>query len=322
MRQGRFEENECCLRMKMDMKHVNPCMRDTVAYRIRYTPHPHAGEKWCIYPTYDYTHCIVDSLENITHSLCTLEFEIRRESYYWLLEALDLYKPFVWEYSRLNLTYTVMSKRKLEKLVNDKYVDGWEDPRLLTIMGLKRRGYTPSMINDFCNEIGVSRKGNENITSIKLLEFYARKELDRDAPRTFGVLDPVLLEIVNLQDAKETQIEAPLFPVDPSKGKQKYHLSSHIFIDQEDFAEEHKSGFYGLSPDQPVCLKYGPVIQLVEVVKAGSLVEKVKVKILPDHKEKLKGYIHWVSKDHSIDAVCRIYNYLFTVPEVKDDWLK
>jgi glutaminyl-tRNA synthetase len=168
-------------------------MRDPVAYRIRYTPHPHAGDKWCIYPTYDYTHCIIDSLENITHSLCTLEFEIRRESYYWLLEALDLYRPFVWEYSRLNITYNVLSKRKLEKLVNEKIVSGWDDPRLFTLNGLRRRGYTPTMINEFCNEIGVSRKGNENVTSIKLLEFFARKELDREAPRTFGVLDPILL---------------------------------------------------------------------------------------------------------------------------------
>jgi glutaminyl-tRNA synthetase len=175
-------------------------MRDPVAYRIRYAPHPHVGDKWCIYPTYDYTHCINDSLEHITHSLCTLEFEIRRESYYWLLEALDLYKPYVWEYSRLNLTYTVLSKRKLERLVNEKVVDGWDDPRILTILGLRRRGYTATMINEFAHEIGVSRKGNENVTSIKLLEFFARRELDREAPRTFGVLDPVLLNIVNYDE--------------------------------------------------------------------------------------------------------------------------
>jgi glutaminyl-tRNA synthetase len=178
MRQGRFAENECCLRVKIDMKHVNPNMRDFVAYRIRYVPHPHAGDKWCIYPTYDYTHCINDSLENITHSLCTLEFENRRESYYWLLGALDLYKPMVWEYSRLNLTYTVLSKRKLEKLVNEKYVNGWEDPRMPTVLGFKRRGYTATMINNFAAEIGVSRKGNDNITSINVLENYARRELD------------------------------------------------------------------------------------------------------------------------------------------------
>lgn len=150
--------------------------------------------------------------------MCTLEFENRRESYYWLLEALDLYKPVVWEYSRLNLTYTVLSKRKLEKLVNENYVTGWEDPRMPTILGLKRRGYTPSMINDFAAEIGVSRKGNDNITSIKLLEHYARKELDRDAPRTFGVQDPILLEIINYDELPVKEFEAPLFPTDKSRG--------------------------------------------------------------------------------------------------------
>ena len=231
MRQGRFAENECCLRVKIDMQHVNPNMRDFVAYRIRYVPHPHAGNKWCIYPTYDFTHCINDSLENITHSLCTLEFENRRESYYWLLGALDLYKPTVWEYSRLNLTYTVLSKRKLEKLVNEGCVTGWEDPRMPTVLGLKRRGYTASMINNFAEEIGVSRKGNENMTSIGLLENYARKELDVTASRTFGVQDPVLLEIVNIAEVTNRDIKAPLFPADPTRGEQVYKLSERVYID-------------------------------------------------------------------------------------------
>lgn len=261
MRQGRFAENECCLRMKIDMTHVNPNMRDPVAYRIRYVPHPHAGNKWCIYPTYDYTHCINDSLENITHSLCTLEFENRRESYYWLLEALDLYKPMVWEYSRLNLTYTVLSKRKLEKLVGERVVTDWEDPRMPTVLGLRRRGYTPSMINDFAAEIGVSRKGNDNVTSIRLLEHYARKELDETAPRTFGVQDPVHLEIINFDELSTKEFEAPLFPANKAKGSQIYKLSRHVFIDEEDFSSDpNKKGFFGLTPAQPVCLKYGPVI--------------------------------------------------------------
>lgn len=323
MRQGVFEENECCLRLRIDMKHVNPCMRDPVAYRIRYTSHPHAGDKWCIYPTYDYTHCIVDSLEHITHSLCTLEFEIRRESYYWLLAALDIYRPYVWEYSRLNITYTVLSKRKLEKLVNDKAVIGWNDPRLMTLMGLKRRGYTPTMINAFADEIGVSRNGNENYTSIKLLEFFARKELDREAPRSFGVVDPVLIEIVNIEDAKSIEIEAPLFPTDVSRGHQKFYLSKYIYIEKEDFSEVPRSGFYGLTSDQPVCLKYGPVVKLLQVIKGpNGDVDHVKVQILKDFNQKLKGYIHWVSQDHSEEAVVRLYNYLFTGQEVKDDWEK
>jgi glutaminyl-tRNA synthetase len=239
MKEGRFEEGECSLRMKMNMQHDNPCMRDTIAYRIQYKPHPHSGDKWCIYPTYDYTHCIVDSLENITHSLCTLEFEIRRESYFWLLKELDLYKPIVWEYSRLNISNTVLSKRKIETLVTKNIICGWDDPNILTLEGLKRRGYTPSILNDFCHHIGVARKGNENLTDIKLLEFFARKELDRDAPRTFGVSDPVLLEIVNFDEVspEHKSVEAPLFPADKTKGTQTYELQKYVYIDQDDFSE-------------------------------------------------------------------------------------
>lgn len=214
MRQGRFDEGECCLRVKMDMQNDNPNMRDFVAYRIRFTPHPHSGDEWCIYPTYDYTHCLVDSLENITHSLCTLEFETRRESYYQLLKDCDVYKPNVWEYSRLNVSNTVLSKRRIEKLVDSGLVEGWNDPRLLTLEGLRRRGYTPSMLNAFCKEIGVARKGNENVTSIKLLENFARLELDKGAPRTFGVMDPIHIKITNFKELKNTKHEAMLFPAD------------------------------------------------------------------------------------------------------------
>lgn len=248
MRQGRMEEGECSLRVKMDMQHDNPNMRDFVAYRIRFVEHPMSGDKWCIYPTYDYTHCLVDSLENITHSLCTLEFEIRRESYYRLLQDCEIYKPYVWEYSRLNISNTVLSKRKIETLVNKGLVSGWNDPRLLTLEGLRRRGYTPSMINDFCAHCGVSRKGNENITSIKLLEKFARTELDANSPRTFGVMEPVLVEIVNFEAAKEVKFEAPLFPADPSKGTQTYTLTKNVFIESEDFSAEHIDKFFGLTP--------------------------------------------------------------------------
>jgi len=218
MRQGRYEEGVCSLRVKMDMKSENPNLKDFIAYRIRYVSHPHAGDKWCIYPTYDFTHCIVDSLENITHSLCTLEFEIRRESYYRLLQDIDVYKPHVWEYSRLNISNTVLSKRKIELMVVNGHVSGWDDPRLLTLEGLRKRGYTPSMLNSFCAEIGVARTGNENITSIKLLEKFARDELNEMAPRTFGVLNPLHLVITNFKDIKNKKCEAPLFPVDPTKG--------------------------------------------------------------------------------------------------------
>lgn len=222
------------------MQHVNPNMKDPHAYRIRYTAHPHSGDKWCIYPTYDYTHCIVDSLENVTHSLCTLEFEIRRESYFWLLGALNLYRPNVWEYSRLNVSNTVTSKRKVEELVVAGHVRGWDDPRLHTIQGMRRRGYTPSMINAFCEDIGVSRKGNENITGYKKIEHFARKELDAEAPRTFGITEALLLEIVNFAEIPEAErtVEAVLFPANPERGTQKYKLESEVFIETSDFSSE------------------------------------------------------------------------------------
>ena len=325
MREGRFDEGECCLRVKMDMQHANPCLRDFVAYRIRYTDHPMSGDAWCIYPTYDYTHCIVDSLENITHSLCTLEFEIRRESYFRLLQDCELYKPIVWEYSRLNITNTVLSKRKIEALVNGGHCEGWADPRLLTLEGLRRRGYTAKMINDFCEAIGVSRKGNENLTSIKLLEGFARQELDANASRTFGVMDPILLEIVNLQDAAETKLKAPLFPREPEKGTQTYTLTKNVYIEREDFSETHVPKFFGLTPDQKVMLKYGPVVQLKSVEKnADGSISHVKVEIVPNCEEKLKGVIHWVSKENSLNVTCNLYGLHFLIEDIKkaeDKWL-
>jgi len=218
MRSGYYNEGECCLRAKMDMKSTNTVMRDLVMYRVRFVNHPHSGDKWCIYPTYDFTHGMVDSMENITHSLCTLEFEVRRECYYWFLKHCDMWKPMVWEFGRLNMSNTVLSKRKIEKLINDKLVDGWSDPRLHTIQGLRRRGYTPSIIMTFCKEIGVTRTGNETLTSYKLLEHFARRELDASAPRTFGVCEPIELEIMNFETIKDTKVVAALFPVDASKG--------------------------------------------------------------------------------------------------------
>ena len=319
MRMGLFAEGECSLRVKMDMQHNNPCMRDFVAYRIRYTPHPHTGDKWCIYPTYDFTHCVVDSLENITHSLCTLEFEIRRESYYQLLKDLEIYQPTVWEYSRLNITNTVLSKRKIEQLINEGHVDGWDDPRLHTIQGLRRRGYTPSMINTFCEAIGVSRKGNENYTSFKKLEYYAREELNEKAPRTFAVLDPVLLQITNFDEVAEKEVEACIFPPNKEKGVRMLKVTPNIYIDRSDFSEETKSGFFALMPNQVVCLRYGPFVVMEEVVKdVSGKVTTVKVKALPGYSEKVKGVIQWVAKEHSTPAVVRLYNELLTVENVSE----
>jgi glutaminyl-tRNA synthetase len=320
MKCGYYAEGVCCLRAKMDMSSPNTVMRDMVMYRVRFVGHPHSGDKWCIYPTYDFTHGMVDSMENITHSLCTLEFEVRRECYYWFLQKCEMYKPMVWEFGRLNMSNTVLSKRKIEKLINDKFVTGWNDPRLHTIQGLKRRGYTPSIINTFCEAIGVTRNGNETLTSYKLLEHYARRELDASAPRTFGVAEPLLLEIVNFEKGvTETKIEAALFPADPTKGHQTYTVTKNVYIEQDDFSEEKKTGFFGVMPEQIVCLRYGPFVKMVEVVKEAGKIVKVRVEAVPKPEGKVKGVIHWVSKEHSLPCHLNQYNVLFTAENVIEE---
>ena len=310
MRQGRFEEKECCLRMKIDMKHNNPCMRDPVAYRIKYVPHPHAGDKWCIYPTYDFTHCLNDSLENITHSLCTLEFEIRRDSYYWLLEAAEMYRPFVWEYSRLNVTHIVVSKRKLLQLVTSHTVNGWDDPRMPTINGLRRRGYTADAINNFVDTIGVTRRGNENIISIKLLENAVKSDLDKKAPRTMAVIEPIKVNLVNLKE--DLSIDTPLFPkLKESGGVRKVNLTKNIFIERIDFKEEDDKDFNGLTPNQEVGLKYAGVLKLEEIKKNKEGVVTELLCSYSNENKKTKGRIHWISDKDYVNAELRLYDYLF-----------
>ena len=313
MKQGRFEEKEKCLRLKIDMKHDNPCMRDPVAYRIKYVPHPHAGDKWCIYPTYDFTHCLNDSLENITHSLCTLEFEIRRDSYYWLLEAAHMYRPFVWEFSRLNVTHIVVSKRKLIQLVTSHTTNGWDDPRMPTINGLRRRGYTADSINKFVDSVGVTRRGNENIISIKLLENAIKTDLDTKAPRTMSVINPLKVVLTNLNE--NVVIDTPLFPKLKEKGGvRKVTLTKTIFIESNDFKEKvdnSKKPFFGLTPEQEVGLKYAGAIKLTEIKKDQN------GKILELHctydssPKKTSGRIHWISDVDSTTAELRLYDYLF-----------
>lgn len=310
MRQGRFSEKDCCLRMKIDMKHKNTAMRDPVAYRIKYQAHPHAGDKWCIYPTYDYTHCINDSLENVTHSLCTLEFEIRRDPYYWLLEALDLYRPFVWEYSRLNITHTVLSKRRLTEMVDTRIVRGWDDPRLFTINGLRRRGYSAEAINHFVDTVGVTRRGNENFVSIQLLENSAKVDLDKHAPRTMAVLEPLLIKIVNLGDDVRKEIQVPFFPKHKEAGTRTIVLTNRIFIDAKDFKQTNDKDFFGLSPDQEVGLKYGGVLKLVNVKTEGQRVIHLECEY-HDVEKKTKGRVHWISNEEAVKVECRLYNKLF-----------
>lgn len=322
MRQGRFAEKDACLRLKIDMKHPNTTMRDPVAYRIKYIPHPHVGNKWCIYPIYDFTHCISDSLENITHSLCTLEFEIRRDLYYWILEALDLYRPFVWEFSRLNISNNVISKRRLTALVDKKIIRGWDDPRLFTINGLRRRGFTPEAINHFVDSVGVTRRGNENIISIKVLEHSAKLDLDKRCPRTMAVLDPLEIVIVNY-DQNTPSISVPLFPKSKELGTKNIHLDKKIYIERKDFQEKADKDFWGLAADQEVGLKYGGCLKVVKVKKN----EKGEITGLEceysAEEKKTKSRIHWISEKDTQRAEVRWYNLFFLkeIPGSDGDWL-
>ncbi|XP_052199490.1 glutamine--tRNA ligase-like isoform X2 [Diospyros lotus] len=256
MKRGMIEEGKATLRMKQDMQSDNYNMYDLIAYRIKFTPHPHAGDKWCIYPSYDYAHCIVDSLENITHSLCTLEFETRRASYYWLLDALGLYQPYVWEYSRLNVTNTVMSKRKLNRLVTAKWVDGWDDPRLMTLAGLRRRGVTSTSINAFVKGIGITRS-DSSIIQLDRLEYHIREELNKEAPRTLVVLHPLKVVITNLEAGSVMDLDAKKWPdaqIDQSS-VYKVPFSNVVYIEHSDFRMKDSKDYYGLAPGKSVLLR-------------------------------------------------------------------
>eukprot|EP00474_Spongospora_subterranea_P001779 CRZ02237.1 hypothetical protein [Spongospora subterranea] len=323
MRQGRYKEGEVTLRMKIDIAHANPCMWDPVAYRIKYEAHPHVGDAWCIYPSYDFSHCLVDSIEHITHSLCTLEFEVRRDSYYWLLEALDLYRPLVWEYSRLNITYNVMSKRKLKQLVEQLYVNGWDDPRMLTVNGLRRRGYTPTAINEFCARVGVTR--SENTIAMSLLEACIRQEQDEQAPRTMAVLDPLRMTLTNVPDDFAEFVDVPIHPKRSEMGTRPVALSKTVFIDRSDFRMDDSPSFYGLAPGKQVHLKFAYHItcQKAVVDEAGNVVE-LQCTLDKDSTTKLKGIIHWVSGPNPLPVVVRLYSYLFKSMDpsaLGDEWL-
>ncbi|EKX45885.1 hypothetical protein GUITHDRAFT_163164 [Guillardia theta CCMP2712] len=315
MRTGQYEEGKAMLRMKGDLWSDNPAMWDTVFYRIKFSPHPKAGDRWCIYPTYDYTHCIVDSLENISHSLCTLEFETRQAAdgpYYWLLHKLGIYKPVTWEYSRCNITHNVLSKRKLNALVTKKIVSGWDDPRLLTLDGLRRRGYSPSSINAFCEQIGVTRSGTIT-TQMHVLENCIRTELDLSARRVFAVVRPLKVEITNM--TQEEKLKVPNHPKDPSMGEREILFSRTIFIERDDFRLQDDPQYFGLAPNKDVgLLGTGVVLTCTEVVKdSKGNVEKLKATVRPRGDAKPKGNIHWVSEGAAVKAELRLYSNLFTV---------
>jgi glutaminyl-tRNA synthetase len=335
MRRGLYAEGEASLRMKMDLASANPNMWDHVAYRIKFVPHPHIGSAWCIYPTYDYTHCIVDALEHIDYSICTLEFETRRESYYWLLDALDLFKPNVYEFARLDMTYTVLSKRKLLKLVTSKTVRGWDDPRMPTLNGLKRRGFTPEILKQFCKEIGVTRVQSQ--IQIERLFAVARRVLGDSSKRVMAVLDPVQVEIANLGDAgKPASLEfsVPDYPQDPERvvdgGKPTHavQLTPTFFVDRSDVRVTDAQDFFGLAPGKSVRLKYAGFTFTctgIETDKATGAVTKVvgECDWAGTSEAKPKGTLSWVPANSPTLEV-RVYSHLFTVPELPsgvEDWM-
>lgn len=328
MKKGLVDEGTATLRMKMDMRNKNFNMYDLIAYRIKFVEHPMAGDKWCIYPSYDYTHCLVDALEDITHSLCTLEFETRRASYYWLLDALDTYKPLVWEYGRCNVTNNVMSKRKLNKLVTDGHVHGWDDPRLLTLAGLRRRGFTASALNAFCKDVGIARQNSE--IPVHRLEHHIRMDLEQSAPRAMAVLKPLKVVLTNVPDGWSEAFAAKRFP----GGDATYPVAmgKEVYVEATDFREKDEKKFFGMAPGKLVMLRYAFVIKCTGFTKdaAGNVTEVAAERVF-DYAEKKppKGILHWVSADApglagALEAEVRIYDKLFKSqsPGELDDWLE
>jgi len=326
MRKGKYAENAAVLRMKGDMSSPNPNMRDLVAYRIKFAPHPVAGDVWCIYPSYDFTHCLVDSLEDITHSLCTLEFESRREPYNWLIDQLDLYRPVVWEYSRLNLSRTVLSKRKLIFLVKEGIVRGWDDPRMSTIYAYRRKGYTSTAINMFCEKIGVTRA--PNLIPITLLEQCLRLDLDPKVNRAMCVIHPLRVVITNIPEGEEEQITIANHPYE-DKGKRQVPFARVLYIEKTDFRLEDEKGYFGLAPNKEVLLKYAYNIKCTHVVKGenGEVVE-LHATVDKANTNKCKGVLHWVAESKTagspVPAEVRLYDHLFKSEnpnELGAEWL-
>ncbi len=321
MKNGEFNEGKCVLRAKIDMASPNVNMRDPILYRILKIPHLRTGDKWCIYPMYDFTHCISDSLEKITHSLCTLEFEDHRPLYDWILDELGTEcHPQQIEFSRLSLNYTITSKRMLNQLVENDHVDGWDDPRMPTLKGMRRRGYPPEAIREFCERIGVTKK--ENYIEMSQLENCVRESLDKKAPRAMAVLKPLRVVIENYPDDQMEELEAPVHPQQPEMGTRKIPFSKVIYIEQDDFMEDPPKKFFRLGPEREVRLRYAYIIKCNEVIKDDKTGEVIELRCSydPDTKsgtgtstKKVKGVIHWVSEEHSLSAEVRLYDRLFQI---------
>jgi glutaminyl-tRNA synthetase len=322
MRAGEFPDGSKVLRAKIDMASGNLNLRDPVMYRIRHAEHQRTGDKWCIYPMYDWAHGQSDSIEGVTHSFCTLEYEDHRPLYDWYLEQLDVaLHPQQIEFARLNLTYTILSKRRLIRLVDEGHVSGWDDPRMPTLAGLRRRGVPPKAIRDFCNRVGISK--TNSTVDIALLEFYIRQELNLSANRVMGVLDPLKVVITNYPAGQSEEVEAINNPEDESAGTRRLPFSGELYIDRDDFMENPPKKFFRLSPGNEVRLRWGYFIKCHEVIKDanGEIVElrctydpETKGGYAPDGR-KVKGTIHWVSAPHALDVEVRLYDRLFKVED-------
>lgn len=321
MRAGEFPDGSKTLRGKIDMAHNNMLMRDPILYRIKHAHHHRTGDKWCIYPMYDFAHGQSDSIENITHSICTLEFVPHRELYDWLIEKLEIYPSHQYEFARRNINYTVTSKRKLLQLVTEKHVTGWDDPRMPTISGLRRRGYTPESIREFCDRIGIAKR--ENMVDVGLLEFCVRDHLNKIALRRMVVFDPVKLVITNYPEGKTEMLASENNPEDPNGGHRDVHFGRELYIEREDFMENPPKKYFRLAPGQMVRLKSAYIIKCEDVLKdASGEVTEIHCTYFPDSKSgsdtsglKVQGTLHWISIPDAVNCEVREYDRLFAVED-------
>jgi glutaminyl-tRNA synthetase len=325
MKAGEFPDGSRTLRAKIDMAHPNLNLRDPVMYRILHAPHPHVGDKWCVYPTYDWAHGQSDSIERVTHSICTLEFENHRPLYDWCLDALGIYHPQQIEFARLNLSYTVLSKRRLIELVTGGHVRGWDDPRMPTLAGLRRRGYTPEAIRNFCKDVGVARF--DGVIDVVRLENALRDDLNRRAARVLAVLRPLKVVIENYPEGQAEELEAVNNPEDAAAGTRKLPFARVLYVERDDFREDPPKQFYRLSPGREVRLRYAYFVKCVGVVKDEKTGEVVELRCTydpatrggnaPDGR-KVQATIHWVSAAHALPAEVRLYDHLFAKPDPDD----
>jgi len=325
MKEGKYADGEKVLRARIDMASPNMLMRDPVIYRIKHAHHHNTGDQWCIYPMYDFAHGQSDSIERITHSICTLEFIHHRPLYDWFIEKLDIFPSHQYEFARLNLNYTVMSKRRLLQLVNENYVNGWDDPRMPTISGLRRRGYTPASIRDFATRVGIAKR--ENVIDYSLLEFCIREDLNKNALRRMAVLDPLKVILTNMPDDHSEYLEAENNPEDEAAGSRMLTFSNELYIEREDFMLQPVPGFFRLSPGSMVRLKHAYIIRCEEAITDGSgNVTGLKCTYIPESKSgqdvsglKVKSVLHWVNSKDCIDMEVRLYDRLFKVENPQNE---